>query len=106
MKKEILFSIIMPTYNRPELLKRSLNKILASSYDKYEIVVVNNASSLTMQLIREAKTKTGIGYIELPAIVDLANNEVISSKHTPYLGHLALPYARERLNDLSDKWFS
>ena len=42
MKKEILFSIIVPTYNRPELLKRSLEYILKSTYENYEVIVVND----------------------------------------------------------------
>ena len=45
MKKELLFSIIVPTYNRPELLKRSLQYILASSYENYEIIVINDGGS-------------------------------------------------------------
>lgn len=51
MKKEILFSIIVPTYNRPELLKRSLEHILKSSYENYEIIVVNDGGSEESEIV-------------------------------------------------------
>lgn len=45
MKQDILFSIIVPTYNRPKLLKRSLKRILSSKYQNFEIIVVNDGGT-------------------------------------------------------------
>lgn len=38
-----LISVIVPTYNRPELLTRTLDSIVKQSYDNIEIVIVNDA---------------------------------------------------------------
>ncbi len=40
-------SIIIPTYNRKELLQRCLNSIMHQDYpkDKYEIIVIDDGSS-------------------------------------------------------------
>lgn len=38
------FSIVIPTYNRCELLKRCLDSIIAQTYDNWEAIVVDNFS--------------------------------------------------------------
>lgn len=38
-----LISIIIPTYNRPELLARTLDSIVKQSYKEMELVIVNDA---------------------------------------------------------------
>lgn len=49
-----LVSIIIPTYNRCEDLKRLLRSVAASDYPNKEIVVVNNASTdATEQVVQE-----------------------------------------------------
>lgn len=37
-----LISVIVPTYNRPDRLKRALDSILGQDYDNFEIVVAND----------------------------------------------------------------
>ena len=44
MNKEVLFSIIIPTYNRAELLKRCLDSVEAQTYKNWEAIVVDNFS--------------------------------------------------------------
>lgn len=44
MNKSILFSIIIPTYNRADLLKRCLDSIEAQTYQNWEAIVVDNYS--------------------------------------------------------------
>lgn len=39
------FSIVIPTHNRAEMLGRAIDSILSSSWDDYEIIVVNDGSS-------------------------------------------------------------
>jgi len=36
------FSIILPTYNRPEQLKRALKSVLNQTFEDYEVLVINN----------------------------------------------------------------
>jgi len=37
------FSIVMPTYKRPERLKRAVESVLNQSFKDFEIIIVNNA---------------------------------------------------------------
>lgn len=47
-------SVIVPTYNRPDLIKNCVASLLALHYPKYEIIVVDNApkDEATAELIR------------------------------------------------------
>lgn len=41
-------SVLVPTYNRPQLLNRTVNSIIEQSYENIEIVVVNDAGEYPM----------------------------------------------------------
>ena len=41
---DVVFSIVMPTYNRPELLKRAMRSVLNQTFQNFELVVVDDAS--------------------------------------------------------------
>lgn len=43
--KDLLFSIIIPTRNRPVEFKEALDSVLAQSYDRFEIIVVNDGTN-------------------------------------------------------------
>ena len=40
-----MFSIIVPTYNNAQLLPRCIESIINQTYDNWELIIVNNASS-------------------------------------------------------------
>lgn len=44
VNKSPFFSIVISTCNRPDLLKRCLNKVFEQSYDNYEVIIINNGS--------------------------------------------------------------
>ena len=44
MKKSILFSVIIPTYNREEKLKKAIESVVSQNYKNWEILVVDNFS--------------------------------------------------------------
>lgn len=55
-------SVVIPTYNRKETLKRTMEAVLNQSYpkDKYEIIIVDDGSSDgTKELIEELSQKAG-----------------------------------------------
>ena len=54
VSKPIEFSVIVPSYNRANLLERALNSILVQSYPAREIIVVDDGSSdATARVLRE-----------------------------------------------------
>jgi len=44
MQGEIKFSVVIPTYNRANLIQDTLNSVFAQTYANYEILVVDNCS--------------------------------------------------------------
>ncbi len=38
------FSVVMPTFKRPERLKRAVESVLNQSFTDFEILIVNNAN--------------------------------------------------------------
>ncbi|MGF1542581.1 MAG: glycosyltransferase family 2 protein [Pleurocapsa sp.] len=48
--KDILLSIIIPTYNRPQLLLRAVNSALAQTIEDLEVIVVDDCSSESVNL--------------------------------------------------------
>ena len=49
--KNNLVSVIISTYNRPQLLKRAINSVLKQTYKNIEIIVVDDNSSCNNKLI-------------------------------------------------------
>ncbi|MBU1031028.1 MAG: glycosyltransferase [Nanoarchaeota archaeon] len=51
--KDIIISVIIPTYNRPFLLKECLNSLMIQSYlqDKFEVIVVDDCSNYEVSSI-------------------------------------------------------
>lgn len=45
MKKDgVIISVIMPTYNRANRLKDTIESVLAQSFDSYELIIINDGS--------------------------------------------------------------
>lgn len=63
MKKNDPFvSIIVPTYNRANLIERSINSLLNQSYSNFEIIVVDDGSSDNTQEVIESFNEDKIKY--------------------------------------------
>jgi glycosyltransferase involved in cell wall biosynthesis len=45
MEHEPLFSVVIPTHNRAELILKTLNSVLSQTYQNYEVVVIDDAST-------------------------------------------------------------
>ncbi|RYJ08642.1 glycosyltransferase family 2 protein [Halogeometricum borinquense] len=70
MKSEAVVSVIVPTYNRPERLRRALQSIQRQTYDNIEVVVVDDhsdespehvidslSSDLSVKFVRHSENK-------------------------------------------------
>lgn len=58
--KKPLVSVIVTTYNRPELLRDALRSIAAQDYREIEVVVVNDAGEDVRSVVEDALTSGGI----------------------------------------------
>lgn len=66
-EKNIKFSVVVPTYNRAGLISKSLESILAQTYDNYEIIVVDNGSTdNTLEVLKPYEEKKLIRIIRNP----------------------------------------
>ncbi len=55
-RSHILFSIIIPTYNRANTLPRAVNSVLTQSYDNFELIIVDDGSTdNTETVVRDIK---------------------------------------------------
>ncbi len=58
-----LVSVIIPTYNRPMLLQRSLQSVLSQSYSNIEVLVIDDASTLDYSDVFKEFEDTRIQYV-------------------------------------------
>ena len=58
-----LVSVIVPTYNRPEMLAETLRSILEQSYQEFEIIVVNDAGPDVSALVQSLNPSGKIRYV-------------------------------------------
>ena len=58
--RNILVSVIVPTYNRPEMLKTAIQSILNQTHKNFEIIVINDAGEDITSILKEFKTKNPI----------------------------------------------
>ncbi len=63
MKKKPEISVIIPTFNRENLLSQSIKSILSQSYQDFEIIVVDDASTDNTRKIVESFNVDKIRYI-------------------------------------------
>jgi glycosyltransferase involved in cell wall biosynthesis/MoaA/NifB/PqqE/SkfB family radical SAM enzyme len=59
-------SVIVPTYNRPEMLTEALESILKQTFKNFEIVVVNDAGIGVEDVISKLNTRKNIAYVFHP----------------------------------------
>lgn len=64
MNKDVLFSIIIPTYNRAELLKRCLDSVEAQTYTNWEAIVVDNYSEDNTEEVVKSFNDPRIVYVK------------------------------------------
>ena len=76
------FSVIIPTYNRPETLDRAISSVLKQSFSDFELIIVNNGSERLHIAVKDdrikilTEKKTGASYARNTGIQN-ANGQFI-----------------------------
>ena len=65
MNQFSFFSVVIPTYNCCELLKRALTSVFSQTYQNFEIIVVDNSSTDNTKTVVKNFKNDRIKYIEV-----------------------------------------
>lgn len=84
-----LVSVIVPTYNRPEMLQKAIESILKQTYSNFEIIVVNDCG-VDVENIISKFNDSNISYIKHPRNKGLsaARNTGILAAQGKYVSYL------------------
>ena len=63
---EPLFGVIIPTYNRPDDLKTALHSLLNQSYPNWCVAVVDDASTISYESVKEEFSDPRIHFMDAP----------------------------------------
>ncbi|WP_170155521.1 glycosyltransferase family 2 protein [Halopiger aswanensis] len=63
MSKQPKVSVIIPTYNRADVLPRAINSIINQSFDKFELIVVDDGSTDNTQSVVESYNDERVKYV-------------------------------------------
>lgn len=93
-----LVSVILPTFNRSHVLKRSIESVLRQSYDNFELIVVDDGSTDTTEEIVNSYKDKRIKYIryETNKGANAARNIGIENSKGEYIA----------FQDSDDEWLS
>jgi len=62
--EKTLISIVIPTYNRPELLKKAIQSVLDQTYTNFEIIIIDDSSTKDNEKNIKSFNKKNIIYIK------------------------------------------
>jgi hypothetical protein len=88
--RTVLVSVVVPTYNRPHLLREALESILTQTYRHFEIIVVNDGGEDVQAIIDDCKGEERITYLRhtenrgLPT----ARNTALKAARGKYIAYL------------------
>ncbi|MBI1746643.1 MAG: glycosyltransferase [Acidobacteria bacterium] len=87
---ECMVSVIIPTYNRPEMLVETIKSVLNQSYRDFEIIVVNDAGSDVSDVVEFLDRENRITYLRHSRNRGLAaaRNSGIKLARGKYLAYL------------------
>lgn len=93
---ETMVSIIIPTYNRENVIERAINSILKQTYTSYEIIVVDDGSADNTKDVIEKIQDSRIRYIALQ------ENQGVA--HARNIGIQGAKYEYIAFLDSDDEW--
>lgn len=87
---DILFSIIMPSYNSEAYIKRAIDSIIFQTYEKWELIIIDNYSTdLTLEIIQEYNNnKIKVFQIENNGVIAKSRNFGIKKSKGDFVAFL------------------
>lgn len=106
--KEVMVSVIIPTYNRADLLLKAIESVLSQTYNDIEIIVIDDGSNDdTQEKLKSYQDRIEYVYIENggPARARNVGMEMARGKYIAFLDSddLYYPYKIEIQADFLDK---
>lgn len=77
-------SIVVPTFNRANVIERALRSILKQTYSDYEVIVVDDGSTDDTESVVAAMEDTRIRYISLPENQGVAHARNVGIQEAQY----------------------
>ena len=75
-REDVKFSVVIPTCDRPESLRKALNSLASQTYKNFEVVVVNDGKNDVKQILKEFEDELNYQYIR-----NLINRERSASRN-------------------------
>ncbi len=90
MRESPLISVIIPTYNRPTMLREAIASVLNQTYQHIEIVVINDGGDDVQSVIDSFNCNDQIIYLPLAEHCErsMARNKGIRASHGEYIAYL------------------
>ncbi len=85
-----LVSIIIPTFNRSDLLERSLKSVLSQSYNNYEIIIIDNCSTDNTQIVIEKYKNYNVKAVQVnnDGVIGLSRNIGLKNSNGEFIAFL------------------
>ena len=63
---KLMFSIIIPVFNRLELLQRAINSVIKQTSQTFEVIIVDDGSTVDIDSVVRKLNSQDIKYIRIP----------------------------------------
>ncbi len=83
-----LVSVIVPTHNRPDMLKEALESILAQTFQDFEIIVVNDGGPDILEMLKRLAPKIAYLRHEKSQHLSAARNTGLAAARGTYIAYL------------------
>ena len=90
-KRNISFSVIMPTYNNAQFIRRAINSLMNQLYDKWELIIIDDGSKdNTYECIFDYLSDNRISYVinNLNHGLGVAINQGLDAARYDYIAYL------------------
>ena len=105
----MLFTIVIPTRNRPELATIAIRSVLRQDFDDFEIVVSDNSNRAQADALQDAVRALAdnrVWYVRPPGELDMGDHWEFALQHArgDYVGYLTdrMAFRRDALSTLRD----